>query len=66
MVEELCQSCGNCSRCSYGAISLDAKRHPVFDAEKCVGCSICTQKCFSGALKMRERTAAELSMLKEG
>ncbi|HEY3448247.1 MAG TPA: FAD-dependent oxidoreductase [Myxococcales bacterium] len=65
VVEELCMSCGNCSRCSYGAITLDANRHPTFNAEMCVGCSICTQKCFSGALRMRERTAQELAMLKE-
>ncbi|MGC4121079.1 MAG: FAD-dependent oxidoreductase [Myxococcales bacterium] len=65
VVEELCMSCGNCSRCSYGAISMDAKGHPTFNAELCVGCSICTQKCFSGALRMRERTAAEHAALKE-
>jgi len=65
VVTELCQSCGNCTRCSYGAITLDAEKHPTFNAELCVGCSICTQKCFSGALRMRERTAAELAMLKE-
>jgi MinD superfamily P-loop ATPase len=65
VVEELCMSCGNCSRCSYGAITLDANRHPTFNAELCVGCSICTQKCFSRALRMRERTPQELAMLKE-
>lgn len=63
--KDLCMSCGNCSRCSYGAITLDAERHPTFNAEHCVGCSICTQKCFAGALSMRERTAQELAMLKE-
>lgn len=65
VVKELCQSCGNCTRCSYGAITLDSEKHPTFNAELCVGCSICTQKCFAGALKMRERTAEEHAMLKE-
>jgi dihydropyrimidine dehydrogenase (NAD+) subunit PreA len=61
----LCLSCGNCTRCSYGAISLDADRHPVFDASRCVGCSICTEKCFALALSMRERTAEEAAALCE-
>jgi MinD superfamily P-loop ATPase len=57
--------CGNCSRCSYGAISLDGDRVPVIAPEHCIGCSICTQKCFAGALAMRPRTPAELSALRE-
>jgi NADPH-dependent glutamate synthase beta subunit-like oxidoreductase/dihydroorotate dehydrogenase/Pyruvate/2-oxoacid:ferredoxin oxidoreductase delta subunit len=63
--EELCLSCGNCGRCPYQAIRLDEKLHPVTDAAKCIGCSICAQKCFSGALAMRERTAVEKAALKE-
>lgn len=62
---ELCMHCGNCTRCSYRAISLDANRVPVIAAERCIGCSICTQKCFAGALAMRPRTADELAALKE-
>jgi NADPH-dependent glutamate synthase beta subunit-like oxidoreductase/dihydroorotate dehydrogenase len=62
----LCMSCGNCTRCSYGAISLDADRHPVIAAERCVGCRICTEKCFALALSMRERTPAETAALCEG
>ena len=63
--DELCMSCGNCTRCSYHAISLDDDRHPVVDPEKCIGCSICTQKCFAGALHMRDRTQHELDVLVE-
>ena len=62
---ELCMSCGNCTRCSYGAISLDQDKIPVIDPELCIGCSICTQKCFAGALSMRVRTDHELAVLKE-
>jgi len=62
---DLCMSCGNCTRCSYHAISLDEELHPVVDPEKCIGCSLCTRKCFSGALSMRERTPEELAVLKE-
>jgi dihydropyrimidine dehydrogenase (NAD+) subunit PreA len=61
----LCMSCGNCTRCSYAAIELDEERHPVIHAERCIGCSICTQKCFAGALAMRERTPAEAAALIE-
>jgi NADPH-dependent glutamate synthase beta subunit-like oxidoreductase/dihydroorotate dehydrogenase/ferredoxin len=63
--EELCLSCGNCSRCPYQAITLDEKKYPVTDPGKCIGCSICVQKCFSGALSMRVRTAKEKAALKE-
>jgi dihydropyrimidine dehydrogenase (NAD+) subunit PreA len=61
----LCQHCGNCTRCPYMAITLDKKLVPGTDASKCVGCSICVQNCFSGALYMRERTAKETKLLCE-
>ena len=63
--EELCLSCGNCSRCSYQAIVLDEMKHPVTDPAKCIGCGICAQKCFSGALSMRVRTTREKAALRE-
>ena len=63
--EELCLSCGNCTRCPYLAINLDEDKHPVTDASKCIGCGICALKCFSGALYLRERTAEEAQVLKE-
>jgi len=63
--KNLCQHCGNCTRCPYQAIELNNKFIPVTDASKCIGCSICVQKCFSGALYMRERTKKELSVLNE-
>lgn len=62
---DICLICGNCTRCPYLAISFDKDKHPVTDPEKCIGCSICVQKCFSGALSMRDRTAEEKSALKE-
>ena len=63
--EELCRHCGNCTRCPYLAVSLDEDKLPRTDPERCVGCSICAQKCFSGALFMRDRTRKELAALKE-
>jgi dihydropyrimidine dehydrogenase (NAD+) subunit PreA len=56
---ELCVSCGNCTRCAYLAVSLDGERKPRFDSTKCIGCSLCAQKCFTGALAMRDRRADE-------
>ena len=61
----LCLQCGNCSRCPYLAISHDADGYPVTDAARCIGCSICSLKCFAQAITMRERTAEELAALKE-
>lgn len=61
VVPELCVSCGNCTRCPYLAVNLDRELHPLFDASKCVGCSLCVQKCFTGALAMRDRTTEELA-----
>lgn len=63
--KNLCAHCGNCAYCGYLAVSIDAKGIPHFDPSKCVGCSICAQKCFTGALSMRKRTAAEAAALKE-
>ncbi|MCU0276287.1 MAG: FAD-dependent oxidoreductase [Acidobacteria bacterium] len=63
--EALCLSCGNCGRCPYLAITFNEKRHPLTDPARCIGCSICAQKCFSGALAMRERTAEERAALRE-
>lgn len=60
-----CVSCGNCARCPYMAIELDDLRHPHTDASKCIGCSICAQKCFVGAISMRARTSQELAALIE-
>ncbi|MGM0442113.1 MAG: 4Fe-4S binding protein, partial [Elusimicrobiota bacterium] len=63
--EDLCMQCGNCTRCPYLAISMNEDNYPETDASKCIGCSICVQKCFSGALEMRERTAEEKEKLSE-
>ena len=62
---DLCISCGNCARCPYMAITLDEKRLPFSDASRCIGCSLCAQKCLTGAITMRERTPQELAMLRE-
>ncbi len=65
LTRELCVSCGNCSRCPYLAIALDEEGYPDIDPSRCIGCSICTKKCFVGALSMRERTPEEKSKLRE-
>jgi len=65
VVADLCEHCGNCTRCPYLAITLNADKVPVTDASKCVGCSICAQKCFSGALYMKARTPEEMALLCE-
>jgi dihydropyrimidine dehydrogenase (NAD+) subunit PreA len=61
----LCVHCGNCTRCPYLAIALDAEGVPHTDPERCVGCSFCTLMCFTGALAMRDRTPAEAVALRE-
>ena len=61
----LCEHCGNCARCPYMAIGMDARTLPVIDATRCIGCSLCVQKCFAGALHMRDRSAAELAGMLE-
>jgi ferredoxin-type protein NapG len=46
---------GGCVRCSlkcpYGAITLDDKKRPVVDEEKCNGCGICEYICPSSSLR---------------
>ena len=61
----LCVHCGNCSRCPYQAIELDRRGVPRTDPALCIGCSLCAQRCFAGALSMRTRTAAERAALRE-
>jgi len=63
--KDLCEHCGNCLRCPYLAISFDENKFPKTDPKKCIGCSLCVQKCFAGALYMRKRTKEELEMLSE-
>jgi dihydropyrimidine dehydrogenase (NAD+) subunit PreA len=63
VVADLCEHCGNCTRCPYQAIALNGKKVPVFDSALCIGCSLCAQKCFAGAISMRPRTARELAAL---
>lgn len=63
--EDLCVSCGNCTRCPYMAISLNENLKPETDPSKCIGCSFCTLNCFSGALLMRIRTTEEANLLIE-
>lgn len=63
--KDLCIGCGCCTRCSYLAIKLDESKKPVINPERCIGCSICVQKCIAGALSMRERTPEEAAALKE-
>lgn len=62
---DLCVSCGNCARCPYLAIELDEKGLPHTDPARCIGCSICAQKCFVGAITMKTRSAEELAQLVE-
>ncbi len=64
-VPELCVSCGNCARCPYLAIMLDEKGIPHTDPARCIGCTICAKKCFTGAINMRVRNPQELSLLVE-
>jgi len=61
----VCQHCGNCARCPYQAVALNGRGVPEFDAALCVGCSLCAQKCFAGALTMRARTGPESAALTE-
>lgn len=62
VLEELCTHCGNCTRCSYMALSFDENKIPRTDYSRCVGCSICVQKCFTQALYMRERQEFEVGV----
>jgi dihydropyrimidine dehydrogenase (NAD+) subunit PreA len=66
VIRDLCEHCGNCTRCPYQAIALDRQRIPAFDPARCIGCSLCAQKCFAGAISMRDRTPRELAALNEG
>lgn len=61
----LCVHCGNCCRCPYQAIELDRRKIPHTDPARCIGCSLCAQRCFAGAFSMRERSAAERAALRE-
>ncbi len=65
VVAALCEHCGNCTRCPYQAVTLDGRHVPEFDPSRCVGCSLCAQKCFAGAIYMRRRTPREQNALSE-
>jgi dihydropyrimidine dehydrogenase (NAD+) subunit PreA len=66
--ETLCMECGNCTRCPYLAISLretGGRKLPFTDAARCIGCGLCTLKCFSEALRLRDRTEPERVAVRE-
>ena len=65
LLSGLCEKCGNCARCPYLAISMDNRGLPRIDGSRCIGCSLCAQKCFAGALFMRDRTPAEVETMLE-
>jgi NADPH-dependent glutamate synthase beta subunit-like oxidoreductase/dihydroorotate dehydrogenase/Pyruvate/2-oxoacid:ferredoxin oxidoreductase delta subunit len=65
LIAGLCEHCGNCARCPYLAIGMGRSALPVIDPARCIGCSLCVQKCFAGALQMRDRTDAELAGMLE-
>ena len=65
IAQDLCVLCGNCARCPYLAIELEDHGRLCTDPARCIGCSICAQKCFVGAISMRTRNAEELALLKE-
>ncbi len=52
---EDCVLCGTCvDRCFFGAISLDDELGRTFvDAEKCIGCGVCTITCDQEALRLK-------------
>lgn len=50
--KDICVKCGNCTRCPYLAIELDADGYPTMDEDKCMGCSLCVQLCWTNALEM--------------
>lgn len=49
----LCNGCGNCTRCPYEAVTLDARRIAAVDADRCTGCALCLAQCLPGALSLR-------------
>ncbi|HOH97507.1 MAG TPA: FAD-dependent oxidoreductase [Candidatus Cloacimonadota bacterium] len=55
LIKDLCVQCGNCTRCPYLAISQDDEGYPQIDKDKCMGCSLCVQLCWTNALEMVER-----------
>ena len=65
VVAALCEHCGNCTRCPYQAVTLNSHATPEFDPSRCVGCSLCAQKCFAGAISMRPRTLREREAFSE-
>lgn len=41
-----CTSCGRCSQeCPFGALEVDAQRHPVINPNRCRRCGICMGSC---------------------
>jgi dihydropyrimidine dehydrogenase (NAD+) subunit PreA len=62
---DLCVQCGNCLRCPYLAIDYNDFGYPETDPSRCIGCKMCNYMCFTGAMRMRDRTAEEKKALNE-
>lgn len=53
------------ARCSFEAMVPDGKGHMTIDAEKCVGCADCIDRCTADKLAASKDTFAVLEMLQE-
>jgi len=54
-VGDACNGCGDCAKaCGFHAISVDEQtQKAVVDLGKCMGCTLCEDKCPVGAIKYR-------------
>ena len=61
-----CIKCGNCKNlCKFGAISIDEFNNYIVDPIKCEGCSVCTLKCPTNAIKMKDNICGNLKFYDE-
>ena len=59
-----CTACGRCTQeCPFGALELDAQRHPVINSNRCRRCGICMGACPVQVISFPDYSVDQLSAM---
>ncbi|HEV7466773.1 MAG TPA: FAD-dependent oxidoreductase [Candidatus Dormibacteraeota bacterium] len=61
-----CTACGRCTQeCPFGALELDAQRHPVINTNRCRRCGICMGACPVQVISFPDYSVEQISAMQK-